>query len=72
MALASQIGSLFRNLLRKRQVEQQLDEEVRSYVQILADEKMAEGMTAAEARRAAQAEIGGIDQVKQSVRDRRA
>ena len=72
MALASQIGSLFRNLLRKRQVEQQLDEEVRSYVQMLADEKMAQCATAAEARRAAQIEMGGIDQVKQSVRDHRA
>lgn len=64
--------SLLRNLFRKQQVESQLDDEVRSYVDLLTDEKMAAGISASEARRIALAEAGGVEQVKQAVRDRRA
>ena len=72
MRLWSSVNSMLRNLLRKRQVEGQLDEEVRAFVTLVSDEKMAAGMTAEEARRTALAEFGGMEQVKQSVRDHRA
>ena len=49
-----------------------LDAEVRACAEMLADEKMADGMPAAEARRNALAELGGAEQVKQAVRDERA
>ncbi len=71
MGLANRIGSGFRNLAHKGQVEHRLDDEVRTFAQILIDEKVAEGMSYAEARRLVQAEMGGIEQVKQSVRDHR-
>jgi predicted permease len=64
--------SALRNLLRKPRVESQLDDELRAYVDMTTDEKVAAGLSAAEARRAALAEFGGIEQVKQAVRDRRA
>lgn len=64
--------SALRNLFRKRQVEEQLDDEVRAYVDMLTDERIAAGMPASEARRTAQAETGGTEQVKQAVRDHRA
>lgn len=72
MRLWFRIKSVLRNLLRKQEVETRLEDEVRSYVDMLTDERIASGMPAAEARRATLAEIGGIEQVKQAVRERRA
>jgi predicted permease len=72
MKLWSRINSLARNLFRKQQVESHLDDEVRAYVEMMADEKVAAGMPASDARRTALAEFGGIEQVKQTVRDHRA
>jgi predicted permease len=67
----SRLKFLARNLLRTQQLESQLDEELRSYAGMVADEKIADGMPASEARRTTLADLGGIEQVKQSVRDRR-
>ena len=64
--------SALRNLLQKPRIESQLDDELRAYVDMTTDEKIAAGLSAAEARQAALAEFGGIEQVKQAVRDRRA
>ena len=72
MKLWSRLTSTFRNLLRKPGVEKQLDDEVRAYVDMIADERIAAGISPSEARRTAQAESGGVEQVKQAVRDRRA
>ncbi len=72
MKLWSRINSLLRNLFRKQQVERQLDDELRAYVDMITDERIATGMPASEARRIALAEFGGIEQVKQTVRDNRA
>jgi hypothetical protein len=60
------------NFFGKEKVERQLDNELRAYVEIATDEKIARGVSASEARRTTMAEFGGIEQVKQSVRDRRA
>lgn len=61
-----------RNLFDKQRTESQLDAEVRSYVDMVTEERIAAGMSAAEARRTALAEFGGMEQVKQAVRDNRA
>jgi putative ABC transport system permease protein len=50
-------------------VESEIDEEVRAYARMLADEKERSGMSAEEARRAAAIEVGGVEQVKENVRD---
>ena len=71
MNLWSRIKSVLQNLFRRDQVEIQLDDELRAYVELLTDEGIAAGMSASEARRSALAEIGGVEQVKQSVRDGR-
>lgn len=60
------------NLAHKKRVEADLDAEVRAWAETLADEKMADGVPPAEARRSALAELGGAEQVKQAVRDARA
>src|SRR5664279_2457330 len=72
MRFWSRVQSAVRNLTKRRQVEDQLDEEVRAYVDLVIDEKVAAGISAAEARRMALAEFGGMEQVKQAVRDRRS
>ena len=53
-------------------METQLDDEIHGYVDLLTDEKIAAGMSASDARRVALTEVGGIEQVKQAVRDNRA
>jgi putative ABC transport system permease protein len=61
--------SLIRNLFRKGRVERDLDDEVRSYLEMLVAEKTARGIGEAEARRQARLELGGVDRVKESVRE---
>jgi predicted permease len=72
MQLWSRARSTLRNLFRRPAVESRLDEEIRAYVDGLTEEKVAAGMDRDEARRAAQVEAGGVEQVKQAVRDERA
>jgi putative ABC transport system permease protein len=50
-------------------LEQELDEELRAYVELLTEEKIKAGMSAEAARRAALLEVGGVEQVKEQVRE---
>ena len=70
--MPKRILSLFRNLFRKPAVEQALDEELRSTLEALTQEKMEQGHSQSVARREALIEIGGIEQVKEGVRVVRA
>lgn len=70
--MLARLRSALRTLLHKERVETELDAEIRSYVDAIADEKIASGIPPIEARRQALAECGGLEQVKQSVRDQRA
>ena len=58
-------------LFRKRRVEQDLDAELRSHLELLTAENVRRGMTADEARHAARREFGGVEQAKESYRDQR-
>jgi predicted permease len=69
MPLASKIKRLFGNLLRRRQVEDTLDAELRTYVDELTERNIANGMPREEARRQALVEAGGIEQIKEEVRE---
>jgi len=53
-------------------VERQLDDELHAYLEMVIDEKVASGTSYAKARREALVEVGGMTQVKQAVRERRA
>src|SRR5580700_10510835 len=66
--MAKRILSLFRNLFRKRDIEQALDDELRSTLEALTQEKIEQGLSQSVARREALIEIGGIEQVKEGVR----
>jgi putative ABC transport system permease protein len=72
MPLLSRMTSFLRNTLGKHRNDQELDAEVREYAEMLAEEKIRQGVTAEEARRSAQIELGGIEQVKEQVREARA
>jgi predicted permease len=61
-------SSLLRNLLRKDTIEQALDDELQSAVELLTEEKMKDGLSHPEARRQALIELGGVEQVKEEVR----
>jgi putative ABC transport system permease protein len=50
-------------------VERELAEEIDACLEMLAQAKVAEGVDPEEARRAALIELGGVDQVKESVRE---
>src|SRR5260370_25272795 len=58
-------------MFRKRKFEQELDDELRAYVELQAAEKVRRGMSPEDALREARRELGGMDQVKESVRDGR-
>jgi putative ABC transport system permease protein len=62
---------LLRNLLTSGRVEADLDQEIRSHLDMLTEEHIRAGMTRADARRAAQIDLGGVEQVKEQVRERR-
>ncbi|HKR26998.1 MAG TPA: ABC transporter permease, partial [Acidobacteriaceae bacterium] len=68
----SRLKAFWRNWSRKPAVEADLDDEVRSYIEMAADERAAAGATPEEARRAALANIGGTERLKQQVREQRA
>ena len=70
--MGSRVRTALRNWLHKQQVESDLDVEIRSYVDAVTDEKIAGGLSHDEARRRALAESGGMEQVKQAVRNGRA
>ena len=72
MRWLSRLASLFRNLSHKQEKEQDLDQEVSSYLDLLTEEKIQNGMSPQAARRAAKLEVGGVEQVKEQVRDVRA
>ncbi len=72
MSAARRLQSLVRNLFRRERVERDLDEELAATLDLLVEEKVAEGVEAGEARRLARIELGGVDQVKESVRETRA
>jgi predicted permease len=65
--LRNLIGGL-RALFRKKQVEQEMDEELRGYLDAAVKEKMRSGMSYEQALRVARVEMGSLDAVKEEIR----
>jgi len=63
------IKRLFENLRRRHRVENTLDAELRAYVDELTDRHIANGVKREEAHRQALVEAGGIEQIKEQVRE---
>jgi hypothetical protein len=63
------ISEFVRNIFSKKRVEQELDEEIRSYLELTAAEKARGGMSPEAAIQSARRDLGGMEQVKENVRD---
>ena len=72
MSALYRLASLIRNFFHRSQVEREMDAELESFVQMLADENTRAGMSPEEARRAARVEVQGVEQVKEEARAVRA
>ena len=66
------LAGLLRNLFHKQREERELDAEVRAHELLMADEKIRAGIDLQEARRQARLELGGLEQVKEQVREMRS
>jgi predicted permease len=71
MLLLVKVRSLLRNLFLSRRVDADLDREVHAHLEMLIAENIRAGMPPQEAQRAARIELGGVEQVKEQVRDSR-
>ncbi len=65
------LRTLLTRLFRRRQVENELHEEVEGYFEILIERYMERGLSREEAVRAARVQFEGQEQVKEKVRDAR-
>jgi predicted permease len=69
MAMIGRLIGGLRSLFRKRQVEQDLDEELHAYLERAVEQKMAAGMNRDDALRAVRVEMGALEATKDRVRD---
>jgi len=68
MSLLRSIAGGLRSLFRKEQVTQELDEELNSFLEMAAEEKMKQGMSRKDALRAVRLERGNLEVTKEIVR----
>ncbi len=57
-------------LFLRRKLERELEEEIRLHLEMQIEDNLRQGMSPEEARRAARLKFGGIEQVKESYRDK--
>jgi predicted permease len=72
MPFLPRIISFARNILHRARRDKDLNDEIRSQLDLMTDEKIKEGLTPDKARRAAIIELGGLEQLKEQVRTARA
>ena len=65
-------GARMRGLFRKRQLDGDLDAELRAHLEMLTEENVRRGMSPVEARYAARREFGGVEQSKELHREQRS
>jgi predicted permease len=63
---------LWNNVFRRKLLDRDLDEELQAYLELVSAEKMRKGVSSEEAYRDARRDTGGVEQIKESVRDVRA
>ena len=68
MSLLRSLSDGLRSLLRKERVEGELDEELHGFLEMAAEEKMKQGMSRKDARRAVRLERGSLEVTKAIVR----
>jgi predicted permease len=65
----SRLRALWNNVFRREVLDRDLDEELQAYLELALAEKLREGASPEEAYRDARRDLGGVEQVKESVRD---
>jgi putative ABC transport system permease protein len=68
----ARLVSLWRNLVHRKRVDRDLDEELRATFELLLDENVRSGMHPEDARRAARLKLGTLESLKDQVGDVRA
>ena len=68
MSLLRSLSDGLRSLFRKERVEGELDEELRDFLEMAAEEKMKQGMSRKDALRAVRLERGSLEVTKEVVR----
>lgn len=71
MTLLHRFVSILRWLLRRGRAEQDLNDELQTFVEMAAADNLREGAVPADARRLALLHLGGVEQVKERVRTAR-
>src|SRR6059058_2816831 len=64
-------GARLLGIFRRRQLDGDLDAELRAHLEMLTEENIRRGMSPADARYAARREFGGVEQAKELYRDQR-
>ena len=71
-SFVNRIRALCRNLFRRTAVEQDLSAELAQAFEFLVETKIRDGKSTAEARRLAAIELGGVEQLKEEIREFKA
>ena len=71
MTLLHRLASIVRWIARRDRAEQDLNDELQVFIDMAAADQVRDGATAAEARRRAALQLGGLEQAKARVRDGR-
>ena len=69
MSLRARIRSTMQSLFHKEELARELDDEIQHFLELLIQKKMGTGLSRKRARREALIEIGGVEQVKEKVRE---
>ena len=71
MTVLHRLVSMLRWVIHRHQAERELNDEMETFVDMAAAERMRHGVTAADARRSAVLQLGGVEPAKERVRSAR-
>src|SRR4051794_15986625 len=71
MTLLHRVASMARRLVGRRRLEQDLQDELQTYLDMATAEGVRAGKSPADARRLAALDLGGVEQTKERVRSAR-
>src|SRR3990170_867742 len=71
MNLLKRLRNCFRALIRKRELDAEMDEEIRSHIELRTQQNIESGMNPEEARFAALRQFGWTESIKEECRDQR-
>src|SRR5262245_61997899 len=71
MTILHRLTSMVRWIARRKRAEQDLNDELQSFLDMAAADEVRDGATASEAQRRAALQLGGLEQTKERVRNGR-